>query len=148
MPRWRRPSLIKARMSDPGADAADAAVARRLSFERDHPAPIGSSERRRIGYNLVRLLDRPDETGGLEIGFLDQGDEVQLVEKSGVYWLVRSPDGLEGWLHKMTLAKPEDAAVPPPGRQPAPLVADPWAVADDAPDAGVLAAYLEQRRLG
>ena len=50
-----------------------------------------------------RLLDAPDELRSVEIGQLDQGDEVQLLEKSGAYWRVLCPDGRQGWLHKMTL---------------------------------------------
>ena len=40
---------------------------------------------------------------GTEIGSLAQGDEVLLLERSGTYWRVLCPDGLEGWLHSMTL---------------------------------------------
>ena len=39
----------------------------------------------------------------MEIGSLDEGDEVVLMEKRGTYWRVLCPDGREGWLHKMTL---------------------------------------------
>ena len=62
-------------------------------------------ERRVIRYRVVRLLDAPDELRSAEIGQLDQGDEVQLLERSGVYWLVLCPDGRQGWLHKMTLGE-------------------------------------------
>ena len=51
------------------------------------------------------LLDAPDELRSTQIGQLDQGDEVQLIEKSGSYWLVLCPDGRQGWLHKMTLGE-------------------------------------------
>jgi hypothetical protein len=92
MPRWRRPSLLEARRADP---IRDGTVVPRLTFDHGLVGPLDGHERRLIGYNVVRLLDRPDEFRGSEIGFVDQGDEVQLLEKSGVYWLVLCPDGRE-----------------------------------------------------
>ncbi len=103
MPRWRRPSLMEARKADPIRDAAPAAP--RLTFDHGLVGPLDGRERRLIRYTLVRLLDMPDELRGGEIGFLDQGDEVQLLEKHGVYWLVLCPDGSQGWIHKMTLGE-------------------------------------------
>ena len=47
---------------------------------------------------------------------LDEGDEVQLLERSGVYWFVLCPDGQQGWVHKMVLGEvidePEDLPGP------------------------------------
>jgi hypothetical protein len=102
MPRWRRPSLIQARKADP---ARYVATTPRMSFENAAIASPGGSEQRVIRYRLVRLLDAPDELRSVEIGQLDQGDEVQLLERSGSYWLVLCPDGRQGWLHKMTLGE-------------------------------------------
>jgi hypothetical protein len=102
VPRWRRASLIQARKADP---ARYATTAPRLSFENAATATRGGSEQRLIRYRLVRLLDAPDELRSTEIGQLDQGDEVQLLERSGSYWLVLCPDGRQGWLHKMTLGE-------------------------------------------
>jgi hypothetical protein len=98
MPRWRRPSLLEARKADP---ARTVVANHRMSFD----AALGNDgrERRTIRYAVVRLLDAPDELRSAEIGQLDQGDEVQLIERSGSYWLVLCPDGRQGWLHKMTL---------------------------------------------
>jgi hypothetical protein len=99
MPRWRRPSLLEARKADPTRSVATSS---RLAFA------AGAStdevrERRVVRYRVVRLLDAPDELRSADIGQLDQGDEVQLLERSGAYWLVLCPDGRQGWLHKMTL---------------------------------------------
>jgi hypothetical protein len=99
MPRWRRPSLIEARKADPAAYVG----AERLSFDGGSVGGADGHERRAIRYRVVRLLDAPDELRSSEIGQLDQGDEVQLLERSGSYWLVLCPDGQQGWLHKMTL---------------------------------------------
>ena len=100
MPRWRRPSLLAARKDDPLRHASTAVS---LTFARGAGGPIEGKARRTIRYRLVRLLDLPDESRASEIAVLDQGDEVQLLEKSGTYWLVLCPDGRQGWLHQMVL---------------------------------------------
>ena len=102
MPRWRRPSLIEARKADP---ARSLASQQPMSFEGGRVEPVQGYERRKIRYSVVRLLDAPDELRSADIGQLDQGDEVQLIEKSGTYWLVLCPDGRQGWIHKMTLGE-------------------------------------------
>jgi hypothetical protein len=144
MPRWRRPSLLVARKADPVRDAQ--APAPRLTFDHGLVGALDGRERRLIGYNVVRLLDTPDELRGAEIGFLDQGDEVQLLEKRGVYWLVLCPDGRQGWIHKMTLGEVvgETPMMSPPTAT-MPIAADTWTMGDDV-DGDVLTAYLESRR--
>jgi hypothetical protein len=102
MPRWRRPSLMEARKADPSRFVATTA---RMSFDTGAVAAVEGRERRVIRYRVVRLLDAPDELRSVDIGQLDQGDEVQLLERSGAYWLVLCPDGRQGWLHKMTLGE-------------------------------------------
>lgn len=102
MPRWRRPSLLEARKADPSRSIASN---HRMSFEDGAVSATEGRERRTIRYAVVRLLDAPDELRSAEIGQLDQGDEVQLIERSGTYWLVLCPDGRQGWLHKMTLGE-------------------------------------------
>ena len=130
MPRWRRPSLQQARKNDPTRSVA---MAPRLRFDDTNGAGIGY-ERRLVRYRVVSLLDAPDELRSVEIGQLDQGDEVQLLEKSGAYWRVLCPDGRQGWLHKMTLGDvvTEDTSS-----------ADAWNVGDI--DGDVLSAYLAAR---
>jgi len=128
MPRWRRPSLLEARKADPTRSAGSA---QKLSFEGGAVGAVAGRERHVIRYRVVRLLDAPDELRSAEIGQLDQGDEVQLVERSGSYWLVLCPDGRQGWLHKMTLGETvSDAA----GSQWTPEVDD-----------DVLSAFLQAR---
>ncbi|MEA2546620.1 MAG: hypothetical protein QOI09_1893, partial [Chloroflexota bacterium] len=114
MPRWRRPSLLEARKADP---ARYIATTPKMSFETAGVASDASHERRVIRYRVVRLLDAPDELRSADIGQLDQGDEVQLLERSGSYWLVLCPDGRQGWLHKMTLGEivTDEAPVSPWG---------------------------------
>jgi hypothetical protein len=142
MPRWRRPSLLEARKADPTRDAT---VAPRLTFDHGLVGALDGRERRLIRYSLVRLLDQPDELRGAELGFLDRDDEVQLLEKRGVYWLVLTPDGRQGWIHKMTLG---DVVGEPEASAPTatmPIDAESWTMGDDI-DGDVLAAYLESRR--
>jgi hypothetical protein len=140
MPRWRRPSLLVARKTDPLRDTA--APAPSLSFDHGLVGPIDGRERRIIRYNVVRLLDAPDELRSAEIGFLDQGDEVQLLERSGTYWLVLCPDGRRGWLHKMTLG---DVV----GERASPGPRETWSTSSSEPDPAVdhdvLEAFLAAR---
>src|SRR4029077_1853875 len=102
-----------------------------MSFEHGTVAAVEGRERRVIRYRVVRLLDAPDELRSVDIGQLDQGDEVQLLERSGAYWLVLCPDGRQGWLHKMTLG---DVVTEETSS------ADAWNVGDI--DGDVLSAYL------
>lgn len=103
MPRWRRPSLQQVRKADPLRAVAEAPT---MSFATAGVRPLERYERRNMRYRLVRLLDCPDEVRASEIGILDRGDEVQLLERYGVYWRVLCPDGRTGWVHRMTLSEP------------------------------------------
>jgi hypothetical protein len=141
LPRWRRPSLLEARKTDPIRNATPTNSAR-LTFEDSAVPDVPDGERRLIRYRLVRLLDRPDELLGAEIGFLDQGDEVMLLEKHGTYWRVLCPDGSQGWLHKMTLGDMViDAGAAGAGES--------WTSGDDGPASPVdemLRAMTERRQ--
>jgi hypothetical protein len=146
LPRWRRPSLQQVRRSDPLRDAENAP---HLSFESAQVRPLENCERRRIGYRLVSLLDLPDELRSREIGILDQGDEVQLLRRHGVYWLVLCPDGRQGWVHRMTLADPAAGVPFDPDPEPMPQYMDDDEVGENAPDLdgnGLLEAYMQARR--
>ena len=145
MPRWRRPSLIQARKADPIRDNEPAP---RLTFDQGLVGPLDGRERKVIRYRVVRLLDSPDELRGAEIGYLDQGDEVQLLEKYGAYWLVLSPDGQQGWLHKMTLGDVYEEDGPPTEGPVAtmPIAAESWTMGEADIDGDVFDAYLESRR--
>jgi hypothetical protein len=144
MPRWRRPSLLQARKADPIRDDTPAP---RLTFDQGLVGKLDGRERRIIRYRLVRLIDSPDELRGAEIGYLDQGDEVQLLEKYGAYWLVLCPDGRQGWVHKMTLGEIIDDDGPAEGPVATmPIVADTWTMGEADVDSDVFEAYLESRR--
>jgi hypothetical protein len=144
MPRWRRPSLLLARRADSFHDATPAP---RQTFDHEQDYPLDGHERRVIRYRLVRMLDEPDELRGTEIGYLDRGDEVQLVEKHGAYWLILCPNGRQGWVHNMTLGEVVDQQVQPDRPEaPVPLTADTWGIDEPDVDTDVLEAYLESRR--
>jgi hypothetical protein len=131
MPRWRRPSLLEARKADP---ARSVSTNQPMSFAEG--ATSEGSERRVVRYRVVSLLDAPDELRSSDIGQLDQGDEVQLLERSGAYWLVLCPDGRRGWLHKMTLGEiVDDAASPTTG--------DAWGASE--PPTDILQMILDAR---
>ena len=104
MPRWRRPSLMAARKGAP-VPTAEQEAATRLTFDRGIVEPDVHHERRRIRYRMVRLSDAPDEIRSNELGRLDRGDEVELLENVGAYWQVRVPTGQIGWVHRMTLGE-------------------------------------------
>jgi len=112
MPRWRRPSLLHARMADPAEDVAPIVT---MSFADGATAAIDGFERRLIRYHVVELLGAPDELRSASIGSLSHGDEVQLLERAGTYWRVLCPDGREGWVHRMTLGETVAAGPPRPG---------------------------------
>ncbi|HUQ42852.1 MAG TPA: hypothetical protein VM451_00370 [Candidatus Limnocylindria bacterium] len=109
MPRWRRPSLLEARRSDP-----------------THSGPINRSpmrfgdgasadlDVRVVRYAVVPVLDRPDEVLGLRLSDMGCGDEVQVLGSSGAFLEVLCPNGDQGWIHRTTLGQ----------RGPAQLVGD------------------------
>jgi hypothetical protein len=144
LPRWRRPSLLQARKADPVRDAVEVA---RLTFDNGLIGPIEGRERHVIRYDVVTLLDSPDEILGNGIGVLTQGDEVQLLEKRGTYWMVLCPDGSQGWVHKMTVGESIGSAPRHDGAMATiPAVAESWTLGEDDVDDDVLAAYLAARR--
>lgn len=96
MPRWRRPSLMEARRANPGHSGERAPV----RFDD----AIESADRLVVRYDLARLTDTPDEASGRELGIVGRGDEVLVLEKHGPYRRVRTPDGVEGWIHRTALA--------------------------------------------
>jgi hypothetical protein len=102
LPRWRRPSLMAARQSTRDR-AVQVIAAERLSFDRGTLAFGEGREFRKIRYRMVRLSDRPDEIQGVELGRLDEGDEVEVLERVAFYVKVRTPFGMEGWVHRTTV---------------------------------------------
>jgi len=102
MPRWRRPSVQAARFADP--KRYDPFNRTPMRFTPD-TAPT-TAELRVVRYAMVPLLDCPDEVLGMQMADLMAGDELQVVESSGAFWEVVTPDGERGWVHRTTLGMP------------------------------------------
>ena len=119
MPRWRRPSLLEARRSDPTRSEPVARMPMRF-------AEGGSStdDVRAVRYAVVPVLDRPDEVLGLRLSDLGAGDEVRVVGASGAFLEVLCPNGDQGFVHRTTLGKAGSAAIADGPRQPMPQEAD------------------------
>ncbi len=100
MPRWRRPSLLEARHSDP----TRAAPVNRMPM-RFSGAEAGQGDVRVVRYAMVPILDRPDEVLGLQVGDLSSGDEVQVVGTTGAFIEVVCTNGDRGWVHRTTLGQ-------------------------------------------
>ena len=98
MPRWRRPSLLEARRSDPTRQAPAYRIPMRFSDERANNKDV-----RIVRYAIVPLLDRPDEVLGAHLFDLAAGDEVLPVGGQGAFVEVTCPNGEHGWIHRTTL---------------------------------------------
>jgi hypothetical protein len=108
MPRWRRPSLLEARRSDPTRQAPSYRLPMRFT-----DAQAGNSDVRVVRYAVVPVLDQPDEILGLRLSALENGDEVQVLGAHGAFLEVFCPDGERGWIHRTTVAQ-RTAALPAP----------------------------------
>ena len=94
------------------------------------------------------MFDAPDELRGAEVGYLGRDDEVELIEKSGPYWLVQCPNGLQGWIHNMTLGEViDETQVADPRIATIARSADASATAGEDDASNILQAYIEARRL-
>jgi hypothetical protein len=100
MPRWRRPSLIEARRSDPTRGAPAYRLPMRFSGEHTDELDV-----RVVRYAVVPVLDRPDEVLGRQLSDLGSGDEVHVVGASNAFVEVVCPNGDRGWVHRTTLQK-------------------------------------------
>jgi hypothetical protein len=100
MPRWRRPSLLEARHSDPTRNAPSYRLPMRFT-----DAQIGEYDVRVVRYAVVPVLDQPDEILGARLGDLAAGDEVQVLGAHGGFLEVFCPDGQRGWIHRTTLSQ-------------------------------------------
>jgi len=118
MPRWRRPSLLEARKTDPIRSPGPERP--RMTFSIGETATAYGGERRTIRYAVIPLLDRPDEILATRIGELVAGDEVQVEQRSGAYCHVLCPDGRQGWIHRTTLGDLVEAPERGYGRPPEP----------------------------
>jgi hypothetical protein len=106
MPRWRRPSLLEARYSDPTRLAQRQRVPMRFTDDQIYQFDV-----RIVRYAVVPLLDRPDEVLGMRVADLESGDEVQVLSAQGTFVEIHCPSGERGFVHRTTL-RPRDVNVP------------------------------------
>jgi hypothetical protein len=99
LPRWLRPS-VRASRFDAMRATTPSPARERLAFEG--PADE-ATDRWTVRYDLVPLLDRPDEALGIRHGELDSGDEIEILEREATWVQVRTPTGASGWIPVMTL---------------------------------------------
>lgn len=105
MPRWRRPSLLEARRSDPSRYATANRAPMRFTDDQIYQFDV-----RIVRYAVVPLLDKPDEVLGLRLADLESGDEVQVLSAQGAFVEIHCPDGERGWVHRTTLRQREATA--------------------------------------
>ena len=65
--------------------------------------PAKDAERAKVGYRRVRISSKPDAVRSLELGRLDRGDEVEIVDSYEGFLQVRTPDGITGWIPRHTI---------------------------------------------
>ena len=82
----------------PGPVGKDAAAPRKF----DKP-PAKDAQRTTVGYRQVRLSDAANDVGSRELGRLDRGDEVEILDSFEGFLQVRTPDGLTGWIPRQTI---------------------------------------------
>jgi hypothetical protein len=100
MPRWRRPSLLEARRSDPTRPDLSARMPMRFGERESAELDV-----RVVRYAVVPVLDQPDEVLGLRLTDLGQGDEVQVLGASGAFLEVLCPNGDQGFVHRTTVGR-------------------------------------------
>ena len=84
--------------SKPIIASGAAAVARKF----DKP-PRKGIERARVGYRRVRIGSEPVDVGSTELGRLDRGDEIEILESHEGFLRVRTPDHITGWIPRQTI---------------------------------------------
>ncbi len=97
IPRWRRQSVREARAA---SERAPSAPAVKMKFQTDPEAGV---ERFQVRYALVTITDTMDEVTGARVGELQAGDEVEVLDRQAAWVMVRTPYGVEGWIHRTTL---------------------------------------------
>jgi SH3-like domain-containing protein len=87
------------RKSRPGIAMAAAAGAVR-TFDRP---PARGVARVKVGYRQVRISSEPDAVRSVELGRLDRGDEIEILESHEGFLRIRTPDEIIGWILRHTI---------------------------------------------
>ena len=65
--------------------------------------PEKGAERVKIGYRRVRVSSKPDAVRSVELGRLEQGDEVEILESYEGFLRIQTPNGITGWIQRHTV---------------------------------------------
>jgi hypothetical protein len=65
--------------------------------------PAKTVERVKIGYRRVRLSSKPDAVRSVELGRLERGDEVEILESYEGFLRVQTAEGTTGWIQRHTV---------------------------------------------
>jgi uncharacterized protein YgiM (DUF1202 family) len=99
-----------------------------------------------VRYDLVQLLDRPDEALGVPQAELDAGDEVEVLERDAIWTRVQTPAGRAGWVPAMTLTSADAFVEEPDGDTPVAPEIDGAPGEGDQPALETLLAIAAERR--
>jgi hypothetical protein len=80
--------------------AVGAAAAAARTFAK--PPPRGVT-RAKVGYRQVRISSEPDAVRSTELGRLDRGDEIEILESHEGFLQIRTPDDITGWILRHTI---------------------------------------------
>jgi hypothetical protein len=65
--------------------------------------PKSGVDRAKVGYRRVRISSEPDAVRSTELGRLDRGDEVEILDSHEGFLRVRTPDNVTGWILRHTI---------------------------------------------
>ena len=105
--------LKEVRKASRRATAAATAAAVATSVRTFGKPPPKGVERAKVGYRRVRISSEPDAIRSVELGRLDRGDEVEILESHEGFLRVRTPDDITGWILRHTVVGATSAAAPP-----------------------------------
>ena len=95
--------LKEVRKASKRATAVASAAAVATSVRTFAKPPKKGVERAKVGYRRVRISSEPDATRSVELGRLDRGDEVEILESHEGFLRVRTPDDIDGWILRHTV---------------------------------------------
>ena len=95
--------LKEVRKASRRATAAATAAAMASSVRTFAKPPPKGVERAKVGYRRVRISSEPDAVRSIELGRLDRGDEVEILESHVGFLRVRTPDDITGWILRHTV---------------------------------------------
>ncbi len=95
--------LKESRKASKRATAVTAATAVATSVRTFGKPPKMGVERAKVGYRRVRISSEPDAVRSLELGRLDRGDEVEILDSHEGFLRIRTPDDITGWVLRHTV---------------------------------------------